>query len=511
MLNDKGYSLDTIPGENELVLLKPTANLSTGGTSTDVTDEVHPSNIAMCERIAKIIGLDICGIDIMATDLRNPVTQNGGCILEVNAAPGFRMHIDPSLGLPRNVAEPVVEMLFPKGHPGTIPIVAITGTNGKTTTTRLTAHIAKTAGYKVGYTTSDGVYIQNQMMVKGDCTGPVSAQFVLKDPTVDFAVLECARGGILKNGLAFRHCDVAIVTNISADHMGLRGISTMDQMAKVKAVVPKTVLKSGYAILNAEDDLVYAMHKELDCNVAFFSMDEKNPRIINHCKKGGYASIYENGYITIMKGTWKVRVIKVSEVPITYGGKATHNIMNCLPAVLASYLWRNIKIDDIKLALQTFLPSPTQTPGRLNLFQFKNFKFLVDFAHNPAGLELLCDFMNKLDGTPKVGIISGTGDRRDDDIRELGRISAKHFDEIIIRQDKHLRGRTAEEMVALLVEGINEGKIKEIPIVIIYNEKEAIMHAYNSAKPGSLITIMCDVVAEALDLIKSLKEQEDAE
>jgi len=511
MLNDKGYSLDTIPGENELVLLKPTANLSTGGTSTDVTDEVHPSNIAMCERIAKIIGLDICGIDIMATDLMNPVTQTGGCILEVNAAPGFRMHIDPSLGLPRNVAEPVVEMLFPKGHPGTIPIVAITGTNGKTTTTRLTAHIAKTAGYKVGYTTSDGVYIQNQMMVKGDCTGPVSAQFVLKDPTVDFAVLECARGGILKNGLAFRNCDVAIVTNISADHIGLRGISTMEQMAKVKAVVPKTVLKNGYAVLNAEDDLVYAMHKDLDCNVAFFSMDEKNPRIIKHCKKGGYASIYENGYITIMKGTWKVRVIKVSEVPITYGGKATHNIMNCLPAVLAAYLWRNIKIDDIKLALQTFLPSPTQTPGRLNLFQFKNFKFLVDFAHNPAGLELLCDFMNKLDGTPKIGIISGTGDRRDDDIRDLGRISAKYFDEIIIRQDKHLRGRTAEEMVALLVEGINEGKTKEIPIEIIYNEKEAIMHAYNSAKPGSLITIMCDVVAEALDLIKSLKEQEDSE
>lgn len=511
MLDDKGYTLDTIPGKDELVLLKPTANLSTGGTSTDVTDEVHPSNIAMCERIAKIIGLDICGIDIMATDLRNPVTQTGGCILEVNAAPGFRMHIDPSLGLPRNVAEPVVEMLFPKRHPGTIPIVAITGTNGKTTTTRLTAHIAKTAGYKVGYTTSDGVYIQNQMMVKGDCTGPVSAQFVLKDPTVDFAVLECARGGILKNGLAFRNCDVAIVTNISADHIGLRGISTMEQMAKVKAVVPKTVLKTGYAILNAEDDLVYAMHKDLDCNVAFFSMDENNPRIIKHCKNGGYASIYENGYITIMKGTWKVRVIKVAEVPITYGGKATHNIMNCLPAVLASYLWRNIKIDDIKLALQTFLPSPTQTPGRLNLFQFKNFKFLVDFAHNPAGLVLLCDFMNKLDGTPKVGIISGTGDRRDDDIRELGRISAKYFDEIIIRQDKHLRGRTAEEMVALLVEGINQGKTKEIPIEIIYNEKEAIMHAYNTAKPGSIITIMCDVVAEALDLIKSLKEQEDAE
>ncbi len=510
MLDDKGYTLDTIPKKGELVLLKPTANLSTGGTSTDVTDEVHPSNIIMCERIAKIIGLDICGIDIMASDLRNPITMNGGSVLEVNAAPGFRMHIDPSVGLPRNVAEPVVDMLFPKGHPGTIPIVAVTGTNGKTTTTRLVAHIAKTAGFKVGYTTSDGVYIQNQLMVKGDCTGPLSTQFVLKDTTVDFAVLECARGGILKNGLAFRNCDVAIVTNISADHIGLGGISSLEQMAKVKAVLPETVINSGYAILNAEDDLVYAMHKGLTCNVAFFSMDEKNPRIVEHCKKGGYASIYENGYITIMKGNWKVRVIKVADVPITYGGKALHNIMNCLPAVLASYLWRNIKIDDIKLALQTFLPSPTQAPGRLNLFQFKQFQFLVDFAHNPAGLNLLCDFINKLEGSPKVGLISGTGDRRDEDIRELGRISAKNFDEIIIRQDKNLRGRSAEEMVNLLVEGINESKTKDIPIKIIYNEKEAIMHAYNTAKPGSLITIMCDVVAEALDLIKELKEQEDA-
>ena len=510
MLDDKGYTLATIPKEGELVLLKPTANLSTGGTSTDVTDEVHPSNIIMCERIAKIIGLDICGIDIMASDLRNPITMNGGSVLEVNAAPGFRMHIDPSVGLPRNVAEPVVDMLFPKGHPGTIPIVAVTGTNGKTTTTRLVAHIAKTAGFKVGYTTSDGVYIQNQLMVKGDCTGPLSTQFVLKDPTVDFAVLECARGGILKNGLAFRNCDVAIVTNISADHIGLGGISSLEQMAKVKAVLPETVINSGYAILNAEDDLVYAMHKGLTCNVAFFSMDEKNPRIVEHCKKGGYASIYENGYITIMKGNWKVRVIKVADVPITYGGKALHNIMNCLPAVLASYLWRNIKIDDIKLALQTFLPSPTQAPGRLNLFQFKQFQFLVDFAHNHAGLNLLCDFINKLEGSPKIGLISGTGDRRDEDIRELGRISAKNFDEIIIRQDKNLRGRSAEEMVNLLLEGINEAKTKDIPIKIIYNEKEAIMHAYNTAKPGSLITIMCDVVAEALDLIKELKEQEDA-
>ncbi len=510
MLDEKNYSLETVPEKNELVLLKPTANLSTGGTSTDVTDEVHPDNIIMCERIAKIIGLDICGIDIMAKDLRTPVTENGGCILEVNAAPGFRMHIDPSEGLPRNVAEPVVDMLFPKGSTGNIPIIAITGTNGKTTTTRITAHIAKTAGFKVGYTTSDGVYIQNQMMMKGDCTGPVSSQFVLKDPTVDFAVLECARGGILKSGLAFQNCDVAIVTNISADHIGLGGIETMEQMAKVKAVVPETVYPHGYAILNAEDDLVYAMKKGLNCNIALFSMDENNPRIIKHCKNGGYAAVFENGYISIMKGAWKIRVVKVTEVPVTYGGKALHNVMNCLPAVLSAYLWRKIGIEDIKLALQTFIPSVSQTPGRLNIFDFKKFKFLVDFAHNPAGLQYLCDFVSKMDGEPKVGIISGTGDRRDDDIRELGRISGKYFDEIIIRQDKHLRGRTASSIVDLLVEGINETKTKDIPIEIIYNEKEAILYAYNTAKTGSLVTIMCDVVSEALDLIKHMKETEDA-
>jgi cyanophycin synthetase len=513
MLDDKGYTLETVPAKGEQVLVKPTANLSTGGTSTDVTEEVHPSNIFMAERISKIIGLDICGIDIMAPNLKVPISENGGAVLEVNAAPGFRMHIEPSEGIARNVAEPVIDMLFPnKENNGLIPIIAVTGTNGKTTTSRLVAHIAKTAGYKVGYTTSDGVYIQNQMMMKGDCTGPASAHFVLKDPTVDFAVLESARGGMLRSGLAFRNCDVAIVTNVASDHMGLGGIDSLEQMARVKSIVPETVYKHGFAILNADDDLVYNMKENLKCNIALFSMDENNPRIIEHCKKGGHAAVFENGYVTIMKGTWKIRIEKVSNIPITYGGKALHNIMNTLPAILSTYLYRNIKVADIKLALETFIPSPTQTPGRLNLFQFKHFKFLADFAHNPAGLQLLCDFVSKLDGTPKVGIISGTGDRRDEDIRELGEISAKHFDEIIIRQDKHLRGRTAENIVELLVEGIKSVKGKEdLPITIIYNEKEAIMHAYNTAKPGSLITIMCDVVAEALDLIKSLKEKEDSE
>ena len=509
ILDEKGYTLETIPKKGELVLVKPTANLSTGGTSTDVTDEVHPVNIFLAERIAKIIGLDICGIDIMASDLRSPLTENGGAVLEVNAAPGFRMHVEPSEGLARNAAEPVVEMLYPKGVNGRIPIIAITGTNGKTTTSRLTAHICKAAGYKVGFTTSDGVYIQNQLMMKGDCTGPKSAEFVLKDPTVDFAVLECARGGILKNGLAFTNCDIAIVTNVTADHIGLGGIETLEQMAKVKQVLPETVFPYGFAILNADDDLVYAMKKDLNCQVALFSMDENNKRIKQHCKKGGIASVYENGYVTIMKGNWKIRVEKVTEIPITFGGKATHNIMNTLPSILACYLFRNIKVEDIRQALHTFIPSVSQTPGRLNLFEFKNFKFLADFAHNPAGLSLLCDFVNRLDSTHKVGIISGTGDRRDEDIREIGRISAKNFDEIIIRQDKHLRGRTAEEIINLLVEGINETKNGDIPIKILQKENEAIQYAYDNVKPGAIITIMCDVVPDALDQIKKLQEAEE--
>jgi len=508
LLEDLGYGLDTIPKKGERVMLKSTANLSTGGTSTDVTDEVHPANIFMFERIAKIIGLDICGIDVMATDLRTPVSENGGAILEVNAAPGFRMHIDPSEGIGRNVAEPVVDMLFPKGSAGRIPIIAITGTNGKTTTTRLTAHIAKSAGKKVGYTTSDGVYIQNQLMMKGDCTGPVSSAFVLKDPTVDFAVLECARGGILKTGLAFQNCDVAIVTNVAADHMGLGGINTIEQMARVKAVVPETVFPHGYAILNADDDLVYKMKEGLECNVALFSMDENNPRIKRHCAKGGLATVFENGYVSIMKGTWKIRVMPVKEIPLTYEGKAMHNIQNCLPAVLATYLFRDITIEDLRTALNSFVPSSTQTPGRLNFFHFREFTMLADFAHNPHGLRLLCDFIDKLDYPRKVGIISGTGDRRDQDLRQLGEISATCFDEIIIRCDRNLRGRTVDEIISLLKDGIEKVN-PTLPVMVIPDENEALEHVYKNHHHGALYTIMCDVVSTALNKLRELKERDE--
>jgi cyanophycin synthetase len=507
MLDDHGYTLDTVPPKDELVILKPTANLSTGGTSTDVTDEVHPANIFMFERIARIVGLDICGIDVMATDLQTSLLENSGAILEVNAAPGFRMHLEPAQGLARNVAEPVIEMLFPKGSAGRIPIIAITGTNGKTTTSRITAHIAKSAGRKVGYTTSDGVYIQNQMMMKGDCTGPVSSQFVLKDPAVDFAVLECARGGILKSGLAFQNCDVAIVTNVAADHIGLGGINSIEQMAKVKAVVPETVFPHGYAVLNADDDLVYKMGKDLSCQVALFSMDEDNPRIKRHCNNGGLAAVFENGFISIKKGNWKIRVMPVKDIPITFEGKALHNIENCLPAVLATYLFRDITIEDIRSALSSLLPSSSQTPGRLNFFHFKDFTVLADFAHNPHGLKLLCSFVKQLGYSTNVGIISGTGDRRDEDIRELGEISAKCFDEIIIRCDKNLRGRTADEIIELLKQGIEKVN-PNAPTTVIPDENKALEYIYANHRRGALYTIMCDVVAGALDKLRELKERE---
>jgi cyanophycin synthetase len=292
--------------------------------------------------------------------------------------------------------------------------------------------------------------------------------------------------------------------------MGLGGIHSLEQMAKVKQVVPETVFAHGYAVLNADDDLVYKMKDELECNVALFSMDETNPRIVRHCNKGGLATVYENGYITIMKGNWKVRVMPVKDIPVTYEGKAIHNISNVLPAVLATYLFRDITIEDIRQALHTFTPSSSQTPGRLNFFHFKKFTFLADFAHNPHGLKLLCDFISKLDFKNKIGIISGTGDRRDEDIRELGEISANYFDQIIIRCDKNLRGRTVEEIIKLLQEGI-ESVNKSVPYIIIPQENEAIEYAFAHCPEGGLVTIMCDVVAGALDKIKQLKEKEEAE
>ncbi len=506
LLDKKGYTLETIPKKSEIVYLKSTANLSTGGTSIDVTDLVHPQNVFMCERIARVIGLDICGIDIMANNLTELLTENGGVVLEVNAAPGFRMHLAPSEGLPRNVAAPVIDMLYPPGKSARIPIIAVTGTNGKTTTTRLIAHIVKNNGYRVGFTTSDGVYIQNSMLLKGDTTGPISAEFVLKDPTVEFAVLETARGGILRSGLGFGHCDIAVITNIQEDHLGISDIHTLDDLARVKAVVLNSVKNDGWAILNADNKHCVKIAKDVRCNVAYFSLDEKNPVIKDHCQKGGVAAIYENGFITIKKGDWKIRIEKVTHVPITFNGTVSFMTQNVLAASLATFVW-GFKIEDIRLSLETFIPSVAQTPGRMNIFELKDCKIMVDFAHNPDGLRGIKDFLSTLEIKRSTGIISGTGDRRDEDLREIGRISAQMFDNVIICQEKYLRGRSREEIISLLLDGLKELK-PEIEVQIINKSKEAFDYAVKNIQPGSFITIIGDSVTDAVELVQNFQDEE---
>ncbi len=505
-LEKSNYSLDSVLKKDEKCYLKGTANLSTGGTSTDITDLVHPSNIIIFERISRVIGLDICGVDVVATNLNDPLEITGGVVLEVNAAPGFRMHLAPANGLARNVAAPVIDMLYPVGKSCTIPIIAITGTNGKTTTTRLIAHIVKNNGFRVGYTTSDGIYVQNSMLTKGDTTGPLSAEFILKDPTVEFAVLETARGGILRSGLGFRSCDIAVVTNIQEDHMGLSDINTLEDMARVKGVVARSVKRDGYVVLNADNQYCVDIAKTVDCNIAYFSMDENNPIIIEHCKKGGIAAIHENGYITIKKGEWKFRVDKASQVPLTFGGKVTFMIYNVLAATLASYVY-GFTIEDIKMNLETFIPSAAQTPGRMNIFEFKEYKVLIDFAHNPDGFKGIKEFLSNIDSPLKIGIITGTGDRRDEDIREMGRISAEMFDHIIIRQDKFLRGRLADDIVSLLVQGIHQVDPQQ-SYEYIPKEVEALKHALSIAKPGTYITALSDVIDNAIDVVQSYLEVE---
>ena len=507
LLEKLGYTLTTIPKIGEIVFLKSTANLSTGGTSVDVTDRMHQENIFLAERISRVIGLDVCGVDIMAENLTQPLKENGGVILEVNAAPGFRMHLAPSEGLPRNVAAPVIDMLYPPGKSCRIPIMAVTGTNGKTTTTRLLAHIVKNNGFKVGFTTSDGIYIQNHMMEKGDTTGPLSAEYILKDPTVEFAVLETARGGILRSGLGFSLCDIGIITNIQEDHLGLNDIHTLDDLARVKATVVKSIKKNGWAVLNGDDEHCIKIGQDLNCNVAYFSLSEDNEFIKKLCAEGKTVAVYENGYITIKKGEWKIRIERATLVPLTLGGKAKFMIANVLAATLASYLW-GFKTEDISLSLRTFIPSAAQTPGRMNIFEFKKFKVLIDFAHNASGYAGVEDYLRSVQATKKIGIIAGVGDRRDEDIKECAKIAGRMFDHIIIRQEKHLRGRTEAEINTLLLEGILESG-RPVTHEIIPKEVEAIKHAINSAEEGSFITALSDVVTNAIEIVQEYLDKEN--
>ncbi|GAB4092153.1 cyanophycin synthetase [Flaviaesturariibacter terrae] len=502
LLAARGFTLNSIPAEGETVYLKSTANLSTGGTAEDVSDRVHPANIRLFERAARIIGLDICGIDIIAPDLSTAVTENGGAVIEVNAAPGFRMHLEPTHGQARNVAAPVLDMLFPEGGTGRIPIVAVTGTNGKTTTTRLIAGMARQGGFVTGLTTTDGIYLNNELIYNGDCSGPASAQALLKDPAVEFAVLECARGGILRSGLGFDHCDVAVITNIAEDHLGLGGIHTLDQLARVKGVVAASVRRGGHVVLNADDDRVYALREHVAGEVLLFSLHPDNIRIQRHCAAGGLAATYDEGYIMLRKGNQLIPIEAVEHVPLTHGGTAGFNIANVLAATLAAYV-SGISMPAIRCILRRFRNSAEDTPGRMNRFDLGHCTVLVDYAHNAHGLHALGEYVKAVRTKRAVGVITGVGDRRNEDIIAMGAEAAQIFDEIVIRCDADLRGRTEFEISSLLRSGIHQA-LPGKKVSYCANELEAVDCALSKAETGDLVVILVEDVQAVLARVREL-------
>ncbi|MDP8966400.1 MAG: cyanophycin synthetase [Cyanobacteriota bacterium] len=500
LLQRQGYTLDTVLDPGAICYLRATANLSTGGIAVDRTDDIHPENIWLAQRVAKIIGLDIAGIDVVTPDITQPLRDVDGVIVEVNAAPGFRMHVCPSVGLPRNVAAPVMDMLFPNGKSGRIPIISITGTNGKTTTTRLIAHIYRQTGQVVGYTTTDGIYIDDHVVEKGDTTGPQSAQVILKDPTVEVAVLETARGGILRSGLAFESCDVGVVLNVAADHLGIGDIETIEQMAKLKSVVVEAASPKGYAVLNADDPLVAAMAARVKGQVAYFSMNPENELVKNHTQGGGLAAVYENGYLSILKGDWTLRIEQAVHLPVTMAGRAPFMIANALAASLAAFA-QGVPIEAIRAALLTFRASVNQTPGRMNLFNLGHHHALVDYAHNAASYEALGGFVRNWPGE-RIGVIGGPGDRRDEDFIQLGKLSAKIFDRIIIKEDDDLRGRPSGQASELISKGISQAN-PNCPYEIILKETDAINTGLDQAPAGGLVVILPESVSRAIALIEA--------
>ena len=508
VLRKQGYELTSVLPSREVAYLRATANLSTGGVAIDRTDEIHPRNVWLAQRVAKIIGLDIAGIDIVTSDISKPLSETKGVIVEVNAAPGFRMHAAPSYGLPRNVGASVLEMLFPEQTPSRIPIVAITGTNGKTTTTRLTAHIYRQTGKVVGFTATDGIYIQEYLVEQGDNTGPYSAGAILKDPTVEVAVLETARGGILRSGLAFDRCDIGVVLNVAADHLGIGGIDTIEQMAKVKGVIAETVKPDGHAILNADDPLVAAMADRVKCKVAYFSMNPDNPIIIEHARRNGLAAVYENGYLSILEGKWTLRIEKAVNIPVTMGGMAPFMIANALAGCLAAFA-QGVDIEQIRQGVRTFQMSAEQTPGRMNLFEVDDYQVLIDYAHNPHGFKAVGSFVRNWQGE-KIGVVGGPGDRRDEDLILMGEISAQTFDRIIIKEDSDKRGREPGEAANLIQKGIIKAN-QDCTYETILSETEAIAKALNQAKTKNLVVIFPEKIDLAIDLVKEQMQKKQVQ
>jgi cyanophycin synthetase len=526
VLAGQGCTLDSVPEAGRFVKLVLTGNLSTGGTSIDRTAEAHPDNIEIAETAARMVGLDIAGIDFICPDIEVPVRETGGGIVEVNAAPGFRMHTHPTEGEPQFVARPVIDLLFPPGTPSRIPILAVTGTNGKTTTVRMIAHILKLMGRRVGMTSTDGIVVDGRLMKKGDMSGPRSARMVLQNPTVDTAVFEVARGGILREGLGYDRNDVAVVTNVTGDHLGLGGIETVGQLAGVKGVLVEAVPRSGTAVLNADDPLVYRMGRHCAGRVVLFSMSKAKgedgfDRVDGHTARGNAAFCLEDtaqGELIVLKhGPRKMPVLYTHLIPATFGGRARMNVANALAAAAAAWSM-GAHLHDIRQGLRTFSTSFFQAPGRLNLVEVAGTRVVIDYCHNVDGMRQLADFVNRMMADPQarpagggsptragraIGVIGIPGDRRDDDQREYGALAATAFDEIVIREDRNLRGRDPGETAANVVAGIralrDEGGARAGKIETVLDESAAVQAALRRALPGDLVVVCAD---DAVDVYR---------
>jgi cyanophycin synthetase len=499
LLDAAEYNLATVLDTGEVFYLRSTGNLSTGGTAVDMTDEVHPDNREMAMRAARAIGLDVAGVDFITQDITRSYRDIGGAICEVNAAPGFRMHVAPTEGTSRDVAKPVMDMLFPPNTPARIPIAAITGTNGKTTTSRMIAHIHKMSGSTVGLATTDGVYIDGVRTVEGDMTGPMASRMILRDPTVDCAVLETARGGLLRAGLGFRSCDVGLVLNVTNDHLGLRGVNTVDDLAAVKRIVVEVARDC--AVLNADDThcLHMADHTEAK-RIAYFTMNPRNDLVRQHIQAGGLAAVLEEGIngqmITLYDDKSHIPLLWTHLIPATLEGKALHNVQNAMAAAVVAYA-QGTQLKNIRQGLRTFDASYFQVPGRLNVYNDLPFKVILDYAHNPAAVQCMVDLVGRLDVSERrLCVLSAPGDRRDQDIMEIGQIAASGtFDHIIVRRDDSLRGRGPEEVPNLLRQGLLESGYPESKITVIVDEQEAVDYALEQCARGDLLLVLGDKVS----------------
>lgn len=486
-----------VPDCGRVVYIRDNANLSAGATAKDITDIIHPETICQVERAVRLIGLDVAGVDLVIPDISQPLTVGYGAIIEINAAPGLRMHLHPSSGVGRDIGAAIVDYLFPNGDDGRIPIIAITGTNGKTTVTRLIAHTFRQAGFKTGMTTSDGIYVDNECIAKGDTTGPASTHMILADPIVEVAVLEVARGGIMRGGLGYDFANVGIITNITEDHIGQDGIEDLDDLAYVKSLIIETVRPDGTALLNADDRRVAALKARAKAKIVYFSTQPDNIIVRRHLGEGGKACFVKNDVIYLADGKTEQALMKVSDIPITLNGVAYHNTQNAVIAAAACWS-QGLSIGDIRGGLTDFC----ENPGRLMLMDMGSFQVCVDYAHNPAGCRALSNTLRRLNPKRLVGVIAAPGDRRDDVILSLGREAGQGFDKIYIKEDADLRGRRPGETAALLRQGVVEAGLVSESIKIVLNESQAVTVALTEAEAGDLIAIFYedyDIVSSAIN------------